>query len=58
MKVVVRFATLGALLVAAQPARAQTALPLKHAPAATKTAITPAAVDSAGGETNRPALMK
>jgi Zn-dependent M28 family amino/carboxypeptidase len=42
MKVVVRFATLGALLAAAQPARAQTALPLKHAPAATKTAITPA----------------
>src|SRR5258705_2894578 len=42
MKVVVRFATLGALLAAAQPARAQTALPLKHAAAATKTAITAA----------------
>jgi len=42
MKVVVRFATLGALLAAAQPARAQTALPLKHAAAPTKTAITPA----------------
>src|SRR5258705_3223192 len=42
MKVVVRFATLGALLAAAQPARAQSALPLKHTAAATKTAITPA----------------
>ena len=42
MKVVVRFATLGALLAAAQPARAQTALPLRHAAAPTKTAITPA----------------
>jgi hypothetical protein len=42
MKAVVRFATLGALLTAAQPARAQTALPLKHAAAPTKTAITPA----------------
>ena len=42
MKVVVRFATLGALLAAAQPAWAQTALPLKHAAAPTKTAITPA----------------
>jgi len=42
MQVVVRFATLGALLAAAQPARAQTALPLKHAAAPTRTAITPA----------------
>ena len=42
MKVVVRFATLGVLLAAAQPARAQTALPLKHPAAPTKTAITPA----------------
>jgi hypothetical protein len=42
MKVVVGFATLGALLAVAQPARAQTALPLKHAAAPTKTAITPA----------------
>ena len=42
MKVVVRFATLGALLAAAQPALAQAALPLKHAAAPTKTAITPA----------------
>ena len=41
MKVVVRFATLGALLAAA-PVRAQTALPLKHPAAPTKTAITPA----------------
>jgi hypothetical protein len=42
MKSVVCFATLGALLAAAQPARAQTALPLKHAAAPTKTAITAA----------------
>ncbi len=42
MKAVVRFAALGALLAAAQPARAQTALPLKHAAAPTKTVITPA----------------
>ena len=41
MKVVVRFATLGALLAAA-PVRAQTSLPLKHPAAPTKTAITPA----------------
>ena len=40
MKAVVRIATLGALLATAQPARAQTALPLKHAAAPTKTAIT------------------
>ncbi len=42
MKVVVRIATLGVALAAAQPAWAQTALPLKHAAAPTKTAITPA----------------
>jgi len=42
MKVVVRIATLAALLAAAQSADAQTALPLKHAAAPTKTAITPA----------------
>ena len=42
MKVVVRIAALGVALAAAQPARAQTALPLKHAAAPTKTAITPA----------------
>jgi len=42
MKVVVRFATLGALLAGAHPAAAQTALPLKRPAAPTATAITPA----------------
>ena len=42
MKVVVRLATLGMLLGAAHSAQAQSALPLKHAAAPTKTAITPA----------------
>jgi len=42
MKAVVHFATLGALLAAAQLAQAQTALPLKRAAAPTKTAITSA----------------
>jgi hypothetical protein len=42
MKAGVRLATLGALLVAAQPALAQTALPLKRVAALTKTTITPA----------------
>ena len=37
-----RFVTLGALLALASPAAAQMALPLKHAPARTQTAITPA----------------
>jgi len=42
MKVVVRVATLGALLAVAPPVWAQSALPLKHPAAPTKTAITPA----------------
>jgi hypothetical protein len=42
MKAVVRLATLGALLAAAQPALAQTALPLKRVAAPTKITITPA----------------
>ena len=42
MKVVVRLATLGMLLGAAHSAQAQSALPLKHAAAPTKTTITPA----------------
>jgi len=42
MKVVVRLLTLGVLVAAAQSARAQSALPLKHAPAPTKTSISPA----------------
>ncbi len=42
MKVVVRVATLGALLAVAQPAWAQSALPLTHPAAPTRTTITPA----------------
>ena len=42
MHVVRRFVTLGAFLALAEPAGAQMALPLKHAPARTQTAITPA----------------
>src|SRR5207302_7533562 len=37
-----RFVVLGAFVALTAPARAQTALPLKHAPARTQTAITPA----------------
>ena len=42
MQSAVRFVTLGVLLAVAQPAAAQTALPLKRAPQRTQTAITPA----------------
>src|SRR6266496_4092486 len=42
MHVVRRFVTLGAFLALAEPAGAQMALPLKHDPARTQTAITPA----------------
>ncbi|MGH7568102.1 MAG: M28 family peptidase [Gemmatimonadales bacterium] len=44
MRLVIGFATLGALLATARPlpAPAQTALPLKHRPEGTKSAITPA----------------
>lgn len=42
MKVVVRIVTLGVLVANAKPVMAQTALPLKHAAAPTKTAISPA----------------
>jgi peptidase M28-like protein len=42
MQVARRFVALGAWLVLASPAGAQMALPLKHAPARTQTAITPA----------------
>jgi len=42
MQAAVRYVTLGVLLAAAQPAIAQTALPLKRAPQRTQPAITPA----------------
>ena len=42
MHVIRRFVTLGAFLALAEPAGAQMALPLKHDPARTQTAITPA----------------
>ena len=42
MQAAVRYVTLGVLLAAAQPAIAQTALPLKRAPQRTRPAITPA----------------
>ena len=42
MQAACRFVTLGALLALASPAAAQMALPLKHAPVRTQTAITPA----------------